>query len=117
MNIRMKNSSNSVTIDGRTFTGRSINIKGDKVIVDGVEQSGSLVGPIHIDIKGDVESLQATSGSIDILGSCGSVSTTSGDIHCGPVAGSVTTMSGDVTCSIIGGSVSTMSGDIVGRSR
>lgn len=117
MNIRMKNSSNSVTIDGRAFTGRSINITGDKVIVDGVEQSGSLVGPIHIEIKGDVESLVTSSGSVDVSGSCGSVSTASGDVACGNVSGSVSTMSGDVTCPAIGGNVSTMSGDIVGRYR
>lgn len=107
----------SVTIDGRSFSGRSISIDGDVVIVDGVVQQGSLVGPVSITIAGDVERLETTSGTVDVSGSCGQVKTMSGDVRCGDVRGDVGTMSGDVTCGSIAGSVKTMSGDIIGRGR
>lgn len=78
----------SVTIDGRSFSGRSISIDGDVVVVDGVVQQGSLVGPVK---------------------------TMSGDVRCNDVHGDVGTMSGDVTCNTITGNVKTMSGDISSR--
>lgn len=114
MNINMKGRG-SVTIDGRTFTGRSITISGDKVIVDGVEQSSSLVGPVSVQVNGDVERLESSSGNVTVQGAAGSVKTTSGDVRCGDVQGSVNTMSGDVTSGKISGSVSTMSGDVTSR--
>lgn len=114
MQINMKGSG-SVNINGRTFTGRSIQISGDKVIVDGVEQSGSLVGPVSVQVNGDVERLESGSGSVTVQGATGSVKTASGDVRCGDVQGSVSTMSGDVTCGKISGSAKTMSGDITSR--
>lgn len=103
---------NRVIIDGREFTGRSINIVGNKVVVDGVVQEGDLVGDVKIDVYGDVERLDAGSGNVTVSGSCGQVSTMSGGVECGDVTGNVKTMSGDVTCGAIAGGVSTMSGDI-----
>lgn len=114
MRISMKGSG-SVTVDGRTFNGRNIQISGDKVIVDGVEQDGSLVGPISIQVNGDVERLESSSGSVTVQGGAGSVKTTSGDVRCGDVQGSVNTMSGDVNSGKISGNVSTMSGDVTSR--
>lgn len=110
-NINMKGSGR-VVIDGRDFTGNNITIRGNKVVVDGVEQSGELVGDIKIDVHGDVVSLNAGSGDVTISGSCGPISTMSGDVHCGDVTGNIKTMSGDVTCGAVRGSVGTMSGDI-----
>lgn len=101
-----------INIDGRDIVGRSVVINGDRVIVDGVEQSGSLVGPVSITITGGVERLETASGDVEVSGSCGSISTVSGDVICRDVSGSVSTMSGDIECGAIGGSVSTMSGDI-----
>lgn len=102
----------SVTIDGKTFTGNSINIVGNKVVVDGVEQGGELVGPVSVTVNGSVDSIETGSGSVSVSGTAGRVKTMSGDVHCGDVQGDVGTMSGDVTCGKIGGSVKTMSGDI-----
>lgn len=110
MNIRMSGS--SVTIDGKTFSGRSVSIVGNKVVVDGVEQPGELVGPVSVTVNGNAESVESGSGRIEVAGSAGRVKTMSGDVHCGDVTGDVGTMSGDVTCGSIGGSVKTMSGDI-----
>ena len=102
-----------ITIDGRDFVGRDVVINGDgQVIVDGVVQSGSLAGPVSVDIHGDADKVESSSGTIRVAGSCGSASTQSGDIECGDVKGSVSTMSGDVTCKSITGSCKTMSGDI-----
>lgn len=106
----------SINIDGRDIVGgRSVVINGDRVFVDGVEQQGSLVGPVSITITGDVDRLETASGDVEVGGSCVSISTMSGDVVCGAVSGSVSTMSGDVSCTAIGGSVSSMSGDVKGR--
>lgn len=104
-----------VVIDGRTFIGRSIVINEDRVIIDGIEQSGSLVGPVNIIVSGHVELIDGTFGSVTVQGSCESVKTMSGDVKCGDVYGPVSTLSGDVDCSVILGHVKTMSGDIIRR--
>lgn len=105
-------SKGAVNIDGKEFSGRSITINGDEVYVDGVKQSGTLVGPVTITIVGNVERLETTSGRVEISGSAGNVKTMSGDVECGPVTGAVGTMSGDVTCGDVGCGVKTMSGDV-----
>lgn len=107
----------TITINGHTFSGRSVSINGDKVVVDGVEQPGTLVGPITVTVNGDAESIETTSGSVQVTGKAGRVKTMSGDVTCGDVAGDVGTMSGDVTCGAIAGNAKTMSGDIKGSTR
>lgn len=109
MKLSMKNG--KVTIDGREFSGRSISISGDRVIVDGVQVEGSLSGPISVTVNGDVESLQCIE-SARVTGSCGSVKTVSGDVYCAAVGGNVQTVSGDVTCGPVSGGVKTVSGDV-----
>lgn len=115
--MKINTGGSSVTIDGRTFTGRSISINGDKVVIGGAEQSGSLVGPISVTVNGNDESVETGSGKVEITGAAGRVKTMSGDVRCGDVRGDVGTMSGDVTCGAITGSVKTMSGDIIGASK
>lgn len=104
--------SGSVTIDGKTFTGRSVTIVGDQVIVDGVAQAGTLVGPVNVTVNGDAENVTTTSGNIVVNGGCYRVKSTSGDIECRDVAGDVETTSGDVKCGTVSGSVNTISGNI-----
>lgn len=111
MNIKMK-SHNSVTIDGRTFSGRNVVINKNRVIVDGVEQSGELIGPVSITIDGDVESIDGSFTDVTVTGSAGQVKTMSGDVRCGDISGSVSTMSGDITAKEVRGSASSMSGDV-----
>jgi len=101
-----------VTIDGRDFAGRNIIINGDKVMVDGVEQSGSLVGQISVTVHGDVDELSTGSGPVQITGAVGSVKTTNGNVTCADVRGAVTTVNGDVLAHAIGGNVSSVNGDI-----
>lgn len=115
--MKISTSNSTVTIDGRTFNGRNVTIQGDKVIVDGEEQTGSLIGPVTVVVNGNADSVETTSGTVRITGSAGRVKTMSGDVHCGDVQGDVGTMSGDVTCAAIAGNAKTMSGDIVGGVR
>lgn len=103
---------NRVVIDGKSFSGRSVSIINGKVIVDGIEQPGSLIGDINVTAEGNIDKLENASGSIK-ANNVNTISTQSGNITCGDVNGSVSTMSGDVRCNSIGGSVTTMSGDII----
>lgn len=115
--MKINTSGSSVTIDGRTFSGKSISIVGDKVVVDGVEQDGTLVGPISVVVNGSADSVETTSGKVEVTGSVGRIKTMSGSVRCADVSGDVGTMSGSVTCGAIAGNASTMSGDIVGGAK
>lgn len=110
--MKIKTGGSTVTIDGRTFSGSSISIVNDRVIVDGVEQQGALVGPISVTVNGNADSVETTSGSVEVSGNVGRIKTMSGGVECGDVTGDVGTMSGDVTCGSIAGNVKSMSGDI-----
>lgn len=101
-----------VTVNGKSYRGSSVSIVGNKIVVDGVEQGGDLVGPINVTVNGSAQSVQTASGNIEVHGAVGTVSTTSGDVRCDDVQGGVSTVSGDVQCRVIGGSVSTVSGDV-----
>lgn len=115
--MKINTGGSSITIDGRTFTGRSVSINGDKVVVDGVEQPGSLVGPVSVTVNGNAESVETTSGQVVITGTAGRVKTMSGEVRCGDVKGDVGTMSGAIICGSVAGNAKTMSGDIKGLGR
>jgi len=113
MIIRGKNPTR-VIVDGRDFVGRNVTINGDRVIVDGVTQPGSLVNLVQVVVHGDCEMAEVTRGHITINGNAGRVKTASGDVEItGNVTGNVETMSGDVQAMSIHGSTRTMSGDII----
>lgn len=101
----------SLNIDGKTFSGSNICINGNKVIVDGVEQEGELVGDINITVNGDVESIENTNGFVKAL-NVGKVKTTNGDVTCDSVSGNVSTTNGEVRCKKITGDVDAVNGDI-----
>lgn len=94
MNISTNGS--TVTIDGKTFSGRSISISGNKVIIDGVEQGGELVGNITVTVNGGCNSVKTQSGDVNVQGDVTTVSTMSGDVTAKSVTSSISTMSGDV---------------------
>ncbi len=113
--MRLKIKSNSrVTIDGKTFTGRSVSIVNGKVTVDGQVQAGELIDEVNIVVHGDVQSLENSVGTVTAQ-NVNSIQTQAGDVKCADVAGSVSTVSGNVVCGRIGGSTSIMSGDISHR--
>jgi len=109
----------SVTINGKTYQGRNISINGDgNVVVDGVRQKGSLVGPITIVVNGDAKSITTQSGDVRVQGTVNSVETMSGDVDvAGNILGDVSTMSGDITAQAIKGHAQSDSGDVERRSR
>jgi len=115
--MKINTSGSSVSINGQVFTGRSISITGDKVVIDDVVQSGSLVGPINVVVNGNADSVETIDGKVEVTGTVGRIKTMSGNVQCTDVAGDVGTMSGDVICHTVIGSAKTMSGDIKGLGR
>ncbi|MES2779933.1 MAG: hypothetical protein V4651_08575 [Bacteroidota bacterium] len=104
----------TIRINNSSFSGRSITITNNKVMIDGKEIPLEDQKEINISVTGYIDSINADScNKIEVTGSAQSVKTMSGDVSIGThVSGSVNTMSGDIKCGNIGGSVSTMSGDI-----
>jgi hypothetical protein len=78
-----------VTIDGRPFSGRRIQITNrGKVLVDAVMQEGTLLGRVELHVvEGVIENLEVD-----------------GDVHCGIVSGNVDARR-SVTCGNVGGNV------------
>jgi len=117
-----------ITINNRTYGGKSITIINGKVIVDGKDVTPdskeitiSVDGNLDnlevdyantISIKGDVNKVRSGSGDISCGNITGGAQTGSGDIDCGVITGDVQTGSGDVNATTITGSVRTGSGDI-----
>lgn len=106
-----------ININGRSYSGRSVNIINGKVFVNGVEADTADAKEVKIAINGPVESLQCDAANqIAVIGNVGTIKTQSGDVEVrGNVTGGIQTMSGDVEAKTIHGPVSTMSGDITGR--
>lgn len=95
MKINMSNS--KVIIDGREFTGRKFEINGDKVIVDGIQVDGNLVGNISISVYGDVESIETTNGEVNISGNSGDIKTVNGNVSVTGDSGNIKTVNGNIT--------------------
>lgn len=123
---------NQVIINGKNYSGgKSISISNNKVVIDGVDVTFDKnekkidikiegnVDDLHvnmcnqINIKGDVNSVDTTSGDIEIIGNVKeTVKTTSGNIECNDVGGSVDTTSGNVKCGKVSGSVRSTGGNV-----
>lgn len=110
MNIKMCNG--TITIDGKTFSGKSVQINGNKVVVDGVTQEGELVGDISVVVNGDCETVDSSNANVTVKGSVGSIRTTNGEIICGPVGGEVSSNNGNISCGTVAGGVKTINGNI-----
>jgi hypothetical protein len=93
----------TISIDGRTFSGRYVSIINGHVIIDGVSQDGTLSGTVEIKVtEGVLGSLTA-----DASVSCGQVTgnvSAAGSANCDRVGGSVTA-GGSANCDEVGGSV------------
>ena len=121
--------SSKISINGTTFSGKSINIKNNKILIDGlnVTPDNKIItilvnGNVDIlqtdvcetiKIAGDVKDLSLSAGNIEVIGDCHrDVKTSAGNIKCENVTGNVSTGSGDITCENISGSAKAMCGDI-----
>jgi hypothetical protein len=120
-----------ININGQSFAGRSIVIKNQRIIIDGVDITpdakvinitvdGNL-DSVSVDmcekiiVNGTVVQVNTASGDVECQNVAENVNTVSGDVECGNVGGNVTTTSGDVKCENVTGSVKTLSGDIKHR--
>lgn len=121
--------SSKISINGFTYSGKSINIKNNKILIDGVDVtpndkiiniivSGN-ADIIQVDacdtvkVAGDVEKLTVSAGNVDIGGDVyGNVETSAGNIQCGNVEGNVDASAGNITCENIKGSAKATCGDI-----
>ena len=62
----------TVTVNGRSYTGASIEVVNGTVVVDGRKVDGMASSPkLEISIQGDVVSLEMGSGSVNVSGSVG----------------------------------------------
>jgi formylmethanofuran dehydrogenase subunit C len=107
--------SGSVTINGQTFQGKTVEVRNGQVWVDGqLQPEGKLAGQpvLNVVVTGDVAELETASGDVSVAGSVGAVTTTAGDVTCGDVRGNLETVSGDIRCGRVSGDVETLSGDI-----
>jgi len=93
----------TITIDGKTFTGRSVTIINGRVTIDGQLQDGTLQGVVEIRITEGVLHDLHTDASV-VCGEVGGSVTAGGSVNADDVLGSVTA-GGSVNCDAVGGSV------------
>lgn len=112
------NRSGEYVVNGKTYKGNNISVINGVVYIDGKVVDKSNVGttnPIIINIKGNVNTITTTSGTVTVTEGCArNIKTTSGDINVGDggVSGEVSSVSGDVTVYGHVNNVSTISGNI-----
>lgn len=102
-----------IVINGKVYSGRSISINNNKIVIDGNNIVNEESKTINIYIEGNVDQLNVDAcEKVMVNGFVNTLSTMSGDVDCGNVNQSVSTQSGDVECENVGGNISTQSGDI-----
>lgn len=105
-----------IIINGKTYTGNSVSINNNKIVIDGKTLVNEESKTINILIEGNVDNLQVDAcEKVLVNGFVNSLSTMSGNVDCGNVNQNVKTQSGNVKCENIGGDVSTQSGNIKGN--
>lgn len=112
--INVTHNGGCINVNGQKYTGSTISIIGNKVFVDGKDQTPD-AKDIRIEVVGDIQELEVDyANSILVEGNVGNIKSGSGDVSVdGNVTGNVTTGSGDVDCdNIIAGHVYTGSGDV-----
>lgn len=96
--------SSTITINGRSYSGSSVSIVGDRVIIDGVLQNGDrLSGVISIEVTGDLADL-TTDASATVTGDVRGNLSAGGSVTCGAVGGALNA-GGSVSCGSISGRV------------
>lgn len=94
-----------VTINGRTYTGNSVEVRNDKVYVDGkLVDAGDLsnVRTLDVKVEGVLQELKAD-GSVEAQEVRGSISA-GGSVTCGAVGQNVNA-GGSVKCGAVGGRI------------
>jgi hypothetical protein len=105
-------SSSRVVINGKSYTGRRVNVIDGRVIVDGKDVTPESK-TITISVEGNIESLSVDAcTAIKISGNVGDLKSGAGDVACENIMGSVESGSGDITCMNVEGNVRTGAGDV-----
>lgn len=103
-----------ININGSSYKGRNVSIVGGKVIIDGKHINTEDQKQITIVVEGDLESLDVDyCESIEVRGDANRVEFTSGSLDCRDVKGGVEMTSGKVFVKgNITGDIKSMSGNI-----
>lgn len=113
--VQISGSNNaSITINGKSYNGKNITIKNNKVLIDGVVQESD-EKTINVTVTGNVEILDVDSCDlITVNGSANSVKSANGSIKIGgDVTGNVSTTNGSVKVGkSISGNANTVNGSI-----
>ena len=104
--------SSKVVVNGKSYVGNTVSVVNGCVIVDGVQQEGTLPERIQIQVYGNVDQLETQAGDVTVAGTVGSLTTTAGDVSCDNIGGNVSTTAGDINCGNVSGSVKTVAGDV-----
>jgi hypothetical protein len=113
--ITQISSSGSINVNGKSYKGNNIQINGDRVIIDGEVQEGSLSGPeVTIIVEGDCGDISTEFGDITVKGTSKDVKTHNGQVTVGGnISGNVKTHNGNVKVSgSINGDCKTHNGNI-----
>lgn len=109
----------TITINGTTYTGKSISFDDHSVTIDGVRVEGSLQGIVEVVItEGAIDSLRSNAsvkasnckinelhaGGSATCGDVGGSVAASGSVNCRAVTGDVKA-GGSVNCGAVGGSI------------
>lgn len=111
-------SSNTIIINGKTYSGNTVSMKDSKIYIDGTEQYKD-EKVINITVNGNVDELNLNPCSNVVINGnvLGNVETISGNIECRDIYKNAETVSGNIKVEgNVLGSVSSVSGDIVGFS-
>jgi hypothetical protein len=91
-----------ITIGGRSFSGNSVVIRDNLIIIDGiVQETGNLSGIVQVEVTGDLASLESEV-SVTVNGSVHGSVLAGGSVHCGDVSGSVNA-GGSIHCGKVSG--------------
>lgn len=115
-NFNFGQSRGTVMINGVSYAGNNISVVGNKVIIDGKEQTGSTGDDkiVNITVNGDIHELKVgNAADVIVTGNCEIVSVQNGNVAItGYVGGDVNNVNGDIRCGSVHGSVKTVNGDI-----
>jgi hypothetical protein len=104
----------SITINGRSYNGKVLNVSGGDVYIDGVKQldnSNLEHKEIKIEVNGNLESLELEIGEVK-CGNVGVLKVSTGDVSCHNIEGNLDVGVGDVDTFTINGSVKVGVGDV-----
>lgn len=93
----------TVTINGKTYSGNSVVVTNDTVIIDGKVQRGEVSGVVQVVVSGDIGYLKSNA-SVTVNGNVSGNIDAGGSVQCLNIDGNVDA-GGSVSCKNVGGGV------------